>query len=205
FTVDLVDRNGGVSTIFGNGDSANSGNGTAIQTGTIEPTDMGLGSTGTGEVRNLTPFLTQPVPFGFNNTNTQGVVGLSPAGTPLPADMAAALAVTTGFEFSIALNDLAGPNGELHDAIDLHVAYGNPNHNFHSNQILGSLPLGTGNLGGDGNGNFTGNLSGINFANIAGPQFFSVAVPTSGALIPEPILGSGMLMGIALLRRRKLA
>ncbi|MEM8782597.1 MAG: hypothetical protein AAGE65_07025 [Planctomycetota bacterium] len=202
FTVDLVDRNSGSTTIFGNGDTASQGVGTAIQSGTIAPTDAGLGSTGTGETRNLTPFLTQPVDFGFNNTNVAGVGALPPAATPLPADMAAALAVTTGFEFSIALQDLAGPNGELHDAIDLHVAYGNPNHNFYSNQILGSLPLGTANLGGDGNGNFTGNLAGIDFAAIPGPQFFSVPLPPAAAPIPEPLAASCLVAGLVFLRRR---
>ncbi|MEM1027232.1 MAG: hypothetical protein AAGJ38_04035 [Planctomycetota bacterium] len=202
FTVDLVDRNNGSSTIFGNGDSASSGTGTAIQSGTINPGDNGLGSTGVGETRNLTPFLSQSVPFGFNNTNTGGIGPLPPAATPLPAEMGAALSVTTGFEFSIALADLAGSGGQLHDAIDLHVAYGNPNHNFHSNQILGSLPLGTGNLGGNGNGSFTGNLSGIDFSEFAGDQYFSVPLPPSAALIPEPGVGLALLGGLALRRRR---
>ncbi len=203
FTVDVVDRNGGSSAIFGNGNTANVGTGTAIQSGTINPSNAGLGSTGTGEVRNLTPFLTQPVAFGFNNTNTAGIGGLPPAATPLPADMAAALAVSTGFEFSIALADLADANGQLNDAIKLHVAYGNSNNNFHSNQTLGSLPLGTANLGG-GDGTFTGNLSGIDFRDFAGPQFFEVPIPVGAAsgAIPEP---ATLLIGLPLLfgRRRR--
>lgn len=69
------------------------------------------------------------------------------------------------------------------------------NHDFLSNQIAGSLPVGTNNLGGDGNGTFTGNLAGINFNNFAGDQF--VLVPAPGALA---LLGLG---GLVASRRRR--
>ena len=178
FTVDLVDRAGGTSAaVQGNGGQSSVGGGTGIQSGTITPTDLGLGPGpgNVGEVRNLAGFLTQPVAFGFNNTNTAGVTSGTGA-----ADPAAALAVTTGFEFSIDLADLGSPApGE---AIKLHVAYGNGNQNFHSNQILGGLPAGTGSLGGDGSGGFTGSLAGIDFTDFAGDQFFSVIVPAPGLL-----------------------
>jgi hypothetical protein len=171
FTVDIVDRNGGGSaTVKGNGGYANTGGGTGIQSGVVNPDDMGLGSTGVGEVRNLTPFLTQPLAFGFNNTNTAGVGGSSGAA----ANQAAALAVTKGFEFSIALTDLGNP--QPGDTINIHAAYGNGNNNYHSNQVLGGLPVGTGNLGGNGTGGSIGDLSGINFNNFAGDQFFTVTV-----------------------------
>ncbi len=174
FTVDIVDRNGGVSSaVTGNGASSLSGAGTPIQTGSITPADLGLGSTGVGEVRNLTPFLNHPLDFGFNNTNTAGVGGS--AGSA--ANQAAAQAVTTGFEFAIDLADLGNPApGE---AIKIHAVYGNSNNNYHSNQTLGGLPVGTGNLGGDGAGNGIGNLSGVDFSNFAGDQFFTVTVPSS--------------------------
>ncbi|MEZ6189930.1 MAG: hypothetical protein R3C45_01390 [Phycisphaerales bacterium] len=171
FTVDIVDRNGGGSaTVKGNGGYANVGGGTGVQSGVVNPGDMGLGSTGVGEVRNLTPFLTQPLEFGFNNTNTAGVGGSSGAA----ANQAAALAVTKGFEFSIALTDIGNP--QPGDAIKIHAAYGNGNNNYHSNQILGGLPVGTGNLGGNGAGGSIGDLSGINFNNFAGDQFFTITV-----------------------------
>lgn len=171
-TVDIVDRQGGASqTVQGNGAMSSAGGGTGVQWGVVNPADAGLGSTGVGEVRNLAPFLTAPMEFALNNTNTAGVGGSAGAA----ANQAQALAVTTGFEFSIALADLGNPlPGE---PIKLHVAYGNSNHNFHSNQTLGGLPVGAGNLGGNGNGGFIGNLSGINFQNVPGDQFFSILVP----------------------------
>lgn len=171
FTVDIVDRNGGGSaTVKGNGGYANTGGGTGIQSGVVNPGDMGLGSTGVGEVRNLTPFLTNPLEFGFNNTNTAGVGGSSGAA----ANQAAALAVTKGFEFSIAMADIGNP--QPGDEIKIHAAYGNGNNNYHSNQILGGLPVGTGNLGSNGTGGSIGNLSGINFNNFVGDQFFTIFV-----------------------------
>lgn len=174
FTVDIVDRNGGASSIVsGNGATSLSGGGTAIQTGTINPGDLGLGSTGVGEVRNLAPFLTVPIDFGFNNTNIAGVGGS--AGSA--ANQAAALAVTTGFEFSIALADLGNPGPG--DEIKVHAVYGSSNNNFHSNQTLAGLPVGTGNLGSNGSGSGLGNLSGVDFNNFAGDQFFSINVPNN--------------------------
>lgn len=170
FTVDIVDRNGGSATVSGNGAPSSTGGGTAIQSGVVNPGDLGLGSTGVGEVRNLTPFLNNPLTFGFNNTNTAGVGGNSGAA----ANQADALAVTTGFEFSIALADLGNP--QPGDEIKIHAAYGNSNHNFHSNQTLGGLPVGSGNLGGNGTGGSIGNLSGIDFNNFTGEQFFTITV-----------------------------
>lgn len=176
FTVDIIERAGGTNaTVRGNGDdttsSDGSGAGTGIQHGIINPTDLGLGSTGVGEVRNLTPFLSSPIVFGFNNTNTAGVGGS--AGSS--ADQVAAAAVTTGFEFSLDLADLGNPvPGQ---ELKFHASYGNSNNNFHSNQSLGGLPAGTGNLGGNGSGSFTGTLSGIDYNNFSGDQFFSITVP----------------------------
>ncbi|MEM7627446.1 MAG: PEP-CTERM sorting domain-containing protein [Planctomycetota bacterium] len=181
FTVDLVDRAGGTSAaVNGNGAQSSSGAGTGVQSGTITPGDLGLGPGpgNVGEVRNLDGFLTQPVEFGFNNTNTAGVTAGTGAANP-----AAALAVTTGFEFSIDLADLGSPApGE---EIKLHVAYGNGDQNFHSNQVLAGLPAGSGSLGGDGSGNFTGTLSGVDFNDFAGDQFFTLIVPGEPALIGD--------------------
>ncbi len=172
FTVDIVDRAGGSNpAVAGNGASSSTGAGTAIQTGTINPTDLGLGSTGVGEARNLSPFLNNPIHFGFNNTNTAGVGG----NTGNPANQAAALAVTTGLELSIALADIGNPAPG--DNINIHAVYGSSNNNFHSNQTLAGLPISTGNLGGNGSGGGIGNLSGINFNNFAGDQFFSITIP----------------------------
>ena len=96
------------------------------------------------------------------------------------ANSADVLAVTTGMEFSIALADLGNPAPG--DTIKIAAFINNGDHNYLSNQILGSLPSGQGNLGGDGSGNFTGTLGGVNFNNFAGAQYFTINVPEPAAL-----------------------
>jgi hypothetical protein len=71
----------------------------------------------------------------------------------------------------------------------------NGDHNYLSNQFAGSLPVGTGNLGGNGTGGFTGNVGGIDLNNFAGDQF--IVVPTPGAMA---LLGLG---GLVAARRRR--
>lgn len=175
FEVDIVDRsNSTVGNVLGDFGAASVGAGTGIQSGSA------LGD-GTG----TTSFLGSALEFGFNNTNIAGVSGGTAA-----ADQVAAAAVATGFEFSVALSDIGYTGGQ----IKIHAAYGNGDNNFHSNQILGGLPAGTGNLGGDGSGAFTGNLAGIDFNQFAGNQYFQIPEPASMAL-----LGLGTL---AMFRRR---
>ncbi len=103
--------------------------------------------------------------FGYSNANTGGIGGTTGAA----ADTAAAELVSTGAEIVI---DLA----EFNITNDLAVSamINNDNHNYLSNQVLGGLPVGTGNIGGDGAGGFTGTLAGINFNNFAGNQFFNI-------------------------------
>jgi hypothetical protein len=95
------------------------------------------------------------------------------------ANVPAALAVTTGFEFAISLADLGNPAPG--SQIKIHAIYGNRFNDFLSNQVLAGVPTGTSSLGGDGNGTFTGTLSGIDFTHFAGNQYFTIQVP-----IPEP-------------------
>lgn len=183
FEVDLVDRAGGGSASVSGDGGATGGSGT-IQSGVIAP---GAGG------NNTTTFITQNVQYALNNTNSAGVVGGTAA-----ANAANALAVTTGLEFSIALVDIGSPG--IGDTIQIAVMYNNGDHNFLSNQTLGGLPAGTGNLGGDGAGGFTGTLSGIDFNLFpTTPQFFSVTV------VPEPatlVLAGFALIGLLSARRR---
>jgi hypothetical protein len=115
--------------------------------------------------------LTQPLDFAINDNNAAGVAGGTGA-----ADQVAAAAVTTGMEFSIALADLGSPgNG---DVIRISALVNNGDHNYVSNQTLGGLPAGTGNLGGDGTGGFTGTLSGVNLGGFQNtPQSLRIVVP----------------------------
>jgi hypothetical protein len=110
--------------------------------------------------------------LGLNNSNTAGVAGGGGA-----ADSAAALAVRTGIEISLPQSMLAIVNGAKVCAF-----INGQNHDYASNQVLGSLPV-AGNLGGNGSGAFTGNLSGVDFRQFAGDQFFVLPTPGAAALL----------------------
>ena len=107
----------------------------------------------------------------ISNANTGGVSGDS-------ANPGSGCGVITGIEMRIPLALLAWDG-----VSDIKIcAFINGNgHDYVSNQVLGSLPLGSGNLGGDGVGGylggFPGALRGVNFATIAGDQFFSATGP----------------------------
>jgi len=122
-----------------------------------------------------------------NNSNTTGVTS-----STAPNDAAT---VGTGIEMSISLADLGWDGSPIKVAAFVNGG----NHDYASNQFLGSLPAGTGNLGGDGAGNFTGNLFGIDLRQFGGDQFFTVPVP-------EPMSMSVIGMGaLALVARRRRA
>jgi hypothetical protein len=116
---------------------------------------------------------------GINNSNVAGVTGAG-------ANAAAVLAVTTGVELTFDLNEL-GWNGV--DAINIAAMINGSGNDYLSNQILGSLPLGSGNLGGPGS---------VDFSGIAGNQFFTIAVPEPVSAAPLALLGTALLG-----RRRK--
>jgi hypothetical protein len=119
-------------------------------------TQEGAGVTGTG-------LNAQPIEVGFDDSNVAGVAGGTAA-----ADQAAALAVQTGLELSIALSDLGFVNGDIHVCAFVN----NSDHNYASNQFLGPLDPPQGNLGSDGSGGFTGAL-GFSLASFPGDQFFT--------------------------------
>lgn len=126
----------------------------------------------------------------LNNSNTLGVNGAN--GT---AQGFNALTAFTGVELQIPLASLGLGSSS---GVKVMAFINGSNHDFLSNQFLGSLPVGTNNLGNDGAGNFTtGSLSGIdlNAAYAAGDQWFFVPAPSSMAL-----LGLG---GLVVSRRRR--
>jgi hypothetical protein len=126
------------------------------------------------------------VTFAQDNSNIGGVASL---GEPFDSDPAS---VTTGVEMVI---DLAAMGWDGVTPIKIAGWINGSGNDFMSNQVIGGLPDGTGNLGGDGNGNFIGNLSGIDFNNFAGLQY--VIIPSPGTV---SLLG---LAGLVAVRRRR--
>lgn len=141
----------------------------------------GTGSTGTGVNASS-------INVGFSNANAAGVTGGTGA-----ADTAAAEAVTTGLEISIAFSDLGYVSGPLR----VLVGQNNSQHNYWSNQFLGGLPPPQINLGGDGLGGFTGEGA-IDLTAFGGDQFFvacNLAAPGSAVPVPATTpLGLALLL-----------
>ncbi|MEX2169905.1 MAG: PEP-CTERM sorting domain-containing protein [Pirellulales bacterium] len=187
FEVDFIDRQGGGNASVPGSSEAGAATVGLISAGTIPAGDVGPNASGSA--------LSQPLHFAINDNNAAGVTGGTGA-----ANAVAALAVSTGMEFSIDLADLGNPG--IGDVILIAAMVNNGDHNYLSNQLLGSLvpdpledpPLTQENLGGNGEGGFIGNLSGVDLNDFAGLQFFSVTV------IPEPsTLGLTALAGLGLL------
>lgn len=127
--------------------------------------------------------------LGTNQSNTGGVGDFDNAPDSDPA------LVTTGLEIAISLDEIGYNGGMLRLAGFINGGA----HDYLANQVIGGLPAGTGNLGGDLNGNFVdpGVLSGIDFNNVAGDQFVVLKVPAPASMA---LLGLG---GLAAARRRR--
>lgn len=140
-----------------------------------------LGSTGYGSNGALTG---GGGPAGIlatiDNSNVAGVDG---AAVNNPG------AVLTGAEIAVPLSVLGNPVG----AIRVMAFVNGSGQDFMSNQFLGSLPVGTANLGNNGAGAF----SGFNFNQYAGDQFFTVNA------VPEPTTLIALGLGVLALRRRR--
>jgi hypothetical protein len=110
----------------------------------------------------------------INNSNLLGVSGSSGAG---------ALTAVNGIEISIPLSWLGVASA---DGVKVSAFINGSGHDFVSNQVLGSLPSGTNNLG---------EPRAVNFSQIAGDQYF--VLPTPGVVT---LAGLASLAG---LRRRR--
>jgi hypothetical protein len=183
YEVDFVKRNNGIPVKVPGSNGVGGATVGLISSGSIAAGTVGPNASAAS--------LTQPLDFAINNNNAAGVTGGAGA-----ADPVAAAAVTTGMEFSIALADLGSPGAG--SVIKISAMINNGDHNYLSNQVLGGLPAGTGNLGGNGGGGFTGNLSGVDFRQFDGLQYFTVAVPEPSALLLGVVAATGLAA-----RRRK--
>lgn len=112
----------------------------------------------------------------YDGSNVAGIGGS--AGDP--TDKAAALAVETGLELGIDLADIGSPAGP----VKVMLLQNNDNHDFLSNQTLGGLPVGTGNLGSP--------AASIDFRQFAGDQFFVTPEPVSIVLAVFGLASLGM-------------
>lgn len=117
------------------------------------------------------------ITFSQNNSNVGGVGNL---GDPFDSDPAL---FSTGVEIAIDLGAL-GWDGVT--PINIAGWVNGSGNDFLSNQVIGGLPDGTGNLG---------SPSGVDFSAIAGNQF--ITIPTPGTL------GLVGLAGLAAIRRRR--
>ena len=159
---DFIDRLGGTSAQI---------NGNAMRDAFDFDANIGVGAIMPGDLANnaAAGVIANEIPVALDNTNLAGVSG----DTSVPADPAAAEAVTTGLEFSIDVSDL-GIDPEQSATIKIIAFQNGANHDFVSNQILPGIDAPNGNLGGDNAGTFTGDCGGVDMNAWTGDQFICV-------------------------------
>jgi len=171
FDVDLATLNsgaGGSGALIIDGQGGQPGS-TIFGAGNSEGSASGIGGTS--------------LAIAYDGNNVAGIDGCdSPGGTGCEAaDQAAAELVDTGLELSIDLSDLGvtgnGPIGVM-------LLQNNQDHGFLSNQSLGGLPVGFGNLG---------SPSGADFSSFDGDQFFTVGVPEPTTVVLAGLASLGLL------------
>jgi hypothetical protein len=135
----------------------------------------------------------------LDNSNIAGVAGSGSA--PWDTDLGNPGDVRTGIEFSIPLEHIGNPTGN----IDLTIFVNNGEHNYASNQFAGVGILDA-NPGGNGFGGFTGEMVGVNMNDFAGNQYVTVVQPAALAAVPEPagaLLVGAAVVGLLAARRRR--
>ena len=133
---------------------------------------------------NLLDDTTYGCQLSIDNSNVGGVSGDS-------ANPGSGCGVTTGIEIKIPLVLTGWSSGD----IKVMAFVNGGGHDYASNQVLGSLPLGSGNLGGDGLGGYDGTVH-VDFSLIEGNQYFSTAdadvcAACFGDLDGDGLVGSG--------------
>jgi hypothetical protein len=123
---------------------------------------------------NLIDNASSGIQVSIDNSNTLGVNGSGGAAS-------SGAGVRTGIEVRIPLSLMNHSGGPVKICAFINAG----GHDYASNQFLGSLPIGSGNLGGDGNGGYVGGGTGairFDLGTIAGQQFFVVE---SGSPYPD--------------------
>ena len=125
----------------------------------------------------------------MDNSNVAGVDGLGGASS-------SGAGVTTGVELRIPLVSILGWDGISPIKVCAFVNGGG--HDYASNQFIGALPDGQGNLGGDGSGGYLGGATAalrFDLANFAGDQFVTIGGGTPPNPCPADLDGDNAVTG----------
>ena len=125
----------------------------------------------------------------MDNSNVAGVDGLGGASS-------SGAGVTTGLELRIPLVSILGWDGISPIKVCAFVNGGG--HDYASNQFIGALPDGQGNLGGDGSGGYLGGTTAalrFDLANFAGNQFVTIGGGTPPNPCPSDLDGDHFVGG----------